>query len=302
MTRNEPDSRVDSFMNVRSIGSVLEVGERLGRRLVHRVTGPTFVACPPSDDERRKQYERDGFVSGGPLVDGSRLDELRNEFERVFAARNDSGAGIEHERVEDHTGRAFFKIYNLRKHSAAFHGLVTDPRLYAMLVNLTGYRSFRVLLEQIQYKPPGCGGANGWHRDMPSFPLIAPFTALTAWIPLDDATEENGAMLMVPGSHDWGDAVDIAGNGWGVPLKGRTRYHGHWIRRISRPLRAGHVHFHHCLTWHSSPRNRSGGQRRALAIHYFNADARYCEGGLTTYPQLRHGDPMDTVAATLLGR
>lgn len=288
-------------MNIPLVGSMLETGERLGRRIVHRFTGPAaFVACPASDAECRSQYQRDGFVCGGALLDAARLEELRSEFERVFAARDEPGAGIQHERIEDHNGRAFFKIYNLRRHSAAFHALVTDPRLLAMLRNLTGCDAFRVLLEQIQYKPPGCGGANGWHRDMPSFPLIEPYTALTAWIPLDDATEENGAMVMVPGSHAWGDATDIAGEGWGVPLKGRMHYHGHRIRRVSRPVRAGDVHFHHHLTWHSSPRNRSGGQRRALAIHFFNADARYRDGGQITYPQLRHGDPMDAVATTLL--
>jgi hypothetical protein len=28
----------------------------------------------------------------------------------------------------------------------------------------------------------------------------------TAWLPLDDATAESGAMWMVPGAHRWGDA------------------------------------------------------------------------------------------------
>jgi phytanoyl-CoA hydroxylase len=35
------------------------------------------------------------------------------------------------------------------------------------------------------------------------------------------------------------------------------------------------VHFHHCLTWHGSPINRSERPRRAIAIHYMSSDARF---------------------------
>jgi ectoine hydroxylase-related dioxygenase (phytanoyl-CoA dioxygenase family) len=281
----------------------LAAGRRFGRTMARRVTGPGYVNAPLDDDACRSQYQRDGFVSGGMLVDAPRLAQLRREFERVFADRERPGSGVECERVEDGDGREYFKLYNLRDHSEAFHDLVTDERLAAMLENITGCRRFRVLLEQIQYKPPGCGGANGWHRDMPSFPLIAPYTALTAWIPLDDVTEENGAMAMVPGSHLWGDASDIAVNHWGLDLSSCSkRYRGHRVRRVSRPLRAGSVHFHHELTWHCSPPNRTEGQRRALAIHYFNADARYCAGGPTVYAGVAHGDLLDSVKPLVIGR
>jgi hypothetical protein len=279
---------------------LLEGRSRL-KRGVRRVIGQRFVAAPGSEESFRRQFQRDGFVSGGPLIDSARLEILRREFDRIFAERDTPCSGVNYERIEQPGGREYYKIYNLRLLSEAFHELVTDPRLSAMLTSISGCRQLRVLLDQIQYKPADCGGTNGWHRDKASFPLIAPYTALTAWIPLDDATEDNGAMTMVPESHLWDDVSDIATNEWALNLSRIwLRYKGHWVRRVARPVRAGGVHFHDQKTWHCSPPNRTAGKRRALVIHCFNADARYREGGPIVYSGLKHGDPMDTVAPLML--
>jgi ectoine hydroxylase-related dioxygenase (phytanoyl-CoA dioxygenase family) len=130
---------------------------------------------------------------------------------------------------------------------------------------------------------------------MPSWPLIRPYTALTAWVALDDAVEENGCMRMVPGSHLWGDCEDLCGDDWGLPALPES-YHGRAVRPVLRPVRAGHVHFHDERTWHASSPNRTKGPRRALAILYMNADARYREGGKIVFPGLKQGDAMDAVA------
>ena len=103
----------------------------------------------------------------------------------------------------------------------AFAELIRDPALVAELSALTGVHRFRLLLDQIQMKPARTGGLNGWHRDMPTFPLIRPYTAITAWIALDDATDTSGCMRFVPESHRWGEAWDIATD-WGIPELPRT--------------------------------------------------------------------------------
>src|SRR5262249_9333607 len=79
-----------------------------------------------------------------------------------------------------------------------------------------------------------------WHGGMAAFPVVRPGTALAAWVALDDATESSGCMLMVPGSHRWGDAADIAGTGWSVPGVDDLRaYHGHPVRIVPGPSGAG---------------------------------------------------------------
>jgi phytanoyl-CoA hydroxylase len=265
------------------------------RRLARWLRGPRFTSPPRTPAERRVQYERDGFVAGGELADRKQLARLRADFDEIFAARQRSDSGIEHERLEDGAGGEYFKVYNLHRLSPAFHQLVTHPRLIAGIADITGCHRLRVLLDQILYKPPGSGGWNGMHRDMPSFPLIRPYTALTAWVALDDATEENGCLRMVPGSHAWGDATDVAGDDWGLHTIPRI-YHGHEVREVPRPLRAGHVHFHHELTWHCSAPNPTVTKRRAFVILFLNADARYRSGGRIVFPELAHGDALDAIA------
>lgn len=49
------------------------------------------------------------------------------------------------------------------------------------------------------YKPPGARG-QGMHQDN-FYLLAAPATCIAAWTPIDDATEENGCLWVVPGSH-----------------------------------------------------------------------------------------------------
>jgi hypothetical protein len=150
--------------------------------------------------ERRRRYAEDGFVAGGPLLEPHEVDRLNLELDRLFP---DTGAPrlARHKHFTDGIGGEYHAVYELHRLSPAYEEVLRHPRLAQLLVEITGTDSLRVLLDQIQYKPALTGGWNGWHRDMPSFPLIRPYTALTAWIALDDATEENGCMRMVPGSH-----------------------------------------------------------------------------------------------------
>jgi phytanoyl-CoA hydroxylase len=278
--------------------AVAKLLHRVKRRALRelRAVRPRFAAPPATPEERRRAWERDGFVAGGALLDEGQVARLRDEFDRIFAGRNGL-ADVEHDRLTDGAGREYFKVYDLHRVSPAFEAVARHPRLVAMLAELTGGDAFRVLIDQLHYKPPRAGGWNGWHRDMPSFPLVRPCTALTAWVALDDATERSGCMLMVPGSHQWGDAADIAGDGWSLPGVDELRaYHGHPVRAVPRPVRSGHVHFHHELLWHCSGANLSRGKRRALAIHYIGADDRYREGGRTAYAGLATGASLHGVA------
>ena len=277
---------------LRSLSLGLQSGLR-GRRVSSR---PVFPAPPASAEARRTLYERDGFVLGKRLLDPAQLELLRAEFDRVFARRNEPGSGIGQRPVEK-ASSAYYCIYALREHSAAFDALVRDTRLVDMLSELIGLDSIRLVLDQVQYKPPLIGGENGWHRDMPTFPLIRPYTAITAWIALDDATTESGCMLMVPESHQWGDARDISTR-WGIRLP--TVYRGHEVRPVTCLVPAGHVHFHHDLVWHASGRNRSRHPRRAVAIHYINADARHSADELSVHKDLPVGAPMSNVLPVLV--
>ena len=156
--------------------------------------------------------------------------------------------------------------------------------------------------DQVQYKPAEHGGATTWHQDAPLWPSILPNTMITAWIPFDEVTAENGAMWMLPASHTWGD--QIATGAVHSASEGLTALEGFGELQMGEfqvphvpdsapigdpprpcPVARGQVHFHHSLTWHGSPENQSPRRRRAIAIHYMTGETYF----VAVRTELSHG-------------
>jgi len=107
-----------------------------------------------------------------------------------------------------------------------------------------------------------------WHQDATYWGLSAP-DVLTAWVAFTDATVENGAMRMVPGSHD----EQLAHRDTFAPNNLLSR--GQEIavevdeaRGVDILLRAGEMSLHHVRMVHGSPANRSDDRRVGFAIRY----------------------------------
>ena len=222
-----------------------------------------------------RSFEEQGFVTGGRVLEADAVDELRTELARVSAERDATdGAKPVLDRDIGQERAPVQQVVNIWQASPAFRRLLQHPRIVAEVVQLTGARELRVWHDQIQYKPPRTGGTTHWHQDAPAWPVITPDVQVTAWVALDDVDLDNGCMWMVPGSHRWGEG-SLPDPGQALPVT----YGGHAVSTEPRPVRSGHVHYHHCLTWHASFPNRSGGPRRAIAIHYMPDQTRYVQEG-----------------------
>jgi phytanoyl-CoA hydroxylase len=240
-------------------------------------------------------YERDGFVNAGPMLDAGELRELRAEIERLIDAFENACAdrkptyAVNLSTVE---GEVIYQFVNLWEVSEPFRRLIAHPRIVEAAAALAGTSDLQVWFDQAQCKTPRNGGAAEWHQDAMYWAQIEPKIALTAWVALDDADVENGCMWMVPGSHRWGlraAALQAQGGRRDPEIFGQLpalklpAAVGQWRAPRPCPVRAGEVHFHHCLTWHGSPVNRSSRSRRAIGIHYLPAGI-YFSGRRTTHP------------------
>ena len=222
-----------------------------------------------------RSFEERGFVTGGRVLEADAVDELRAELARVSAEQDATdGAKPVLDRDIGQERAPVQQVVNIWQASPAFRRLLQHPRIVAEVVQLTGARELRVWHDQIQYKPPRTGGTTHWHQDAPAWPVITPDVQVTAWVALDDVDLDNGCMWMVSGSHRWG-TVSLPDPGEELP----ATFGGHSVSAEPRPVLAGHVHYHHCLTWHASFPNRSGGPRRAIAIHYMPEQTRYVQEG-----------------------
>jgi hypothetical protein len=107
-----------------------------------------------------------------------------------------------------------------------------------------------------------------WHQDATYWGLSSP-DVVTAWLAFTDATVENGAMRMVPGSHgeqlahrDTFAPDNLLSRGQEIAVEVDE------ARGVDILLRAGEMSLHHVRMVHGSPANRTGDRRVGFAIRY----------------------------------
>jgi hypothetical protein len=140
-----------------------------------------------------------------------------------------------------------------------------DPRFHVLLKACIGAEPLAVQT-MFYFKPPGARG-QALHQD--NFYLrVKPGTCVAAWIAVDDADEENGGMVVVPGSHD----MDIVCPDRADPCRFFTTEHvpvPAGLRERPVPLKAGDVLFFNGSLIHGSYPNTSSNRfRRSLIAHY----------------------------------
>jgi len=230
-------------------------------------------------EDQVARFQERGFLNGGRLLDEERVERLREELDRVI--REKDGPGPQPIRVVNLSGeeeRPVWQIVNIWQAGKPFRDLLSERKILEEVGQLTGAEELRVWHDQVQYKPARHGGINSWHQDGPYWPILQPKDLVTAWIALDDMDESNGCMRMVPGSHKWGDTIDL--------LHSVEDYHsipsdlgGYPVEVVRCPVCKGHVHYHHALTWHGSHENKSDRPRRAVAIHFMTGKVCYDSAG-----------------------
>ena len=261
-----------------------------------------------------ERFHQDGFLNSGPVLRQSEVDEITEGLEEVLEIGPDGFAEGRPRPVLFHDMKSrgggvspspVWQIVNIWEASPAFERLIHHPFVVKAVSQLTGQRDLQVWHDQIQYKPAAAGGPTNWHQDAPLWPIIKPMTPVSAWIPMDDADEENGCMWMVPGSHRWGNQIEFLRTQRHLEsladfsaIEGFEPPDGTDVTRVRPrpwPVRRGEISFHHSLTWHGSPHNTSGRPRRAIAIHYMTGEARFDASGnhvMKQFVELPDGAPM----------
>ena len=122
---------------------------------------------------------------------------------------------------------------------------------------------------KLNMKNPGDGSPVEWHQDWAFYPHTND-DLLEVGIALDDMTIENGALLVVPGSHKgktWDHHQD------GLFVGGITDSAFNADGAVPVTVKAGSITLHHVRMLHGSRSNRSNRPRRMLFIGFAAADA-----------------------------
>jgi len=195
------------------------------------------------------RYRRDGVLFPIPVLTTSQALEYRRNLEAVEP---------EHAAAFRHKPHLLFTwLADLARHPTILDAVedVLGPNL------LVWHASFFI-------KEARDPAFVSWHQDATYWGLSEP-DVVTAWVAFTDATVENGAMRMVPGSHgeqlahrDTFAANNLLSRGQEIAVEVDER------RGVDILLRAGEMSLHHVRMVHGSPPNRSGDRRIGLAIRY----------------------------------
>ena len=147
--------------------------------------------------------------------------------------------------------------------------MVRHPKILSVLEDLWG-TGIRYQSSKLNMKVAGYGSSLEWHQDWAFYPHTNEDLAVVG-IMIDDIGEDNGAMMIVPGSHR-GPIEDHSYDGifsGGIDPQKST---ADFSKAVSVCGQAGSISIHHVRAIHGGPANRSGRDRRYFLLQYRAAD------------------------------
>jgi ectoine hydroxylase-related dioxygenase (phytanoyl-CoA dioxygenase family) len=226
-------------------------------------------------DEQIASYHRDGYLAVPRVIDAERVAELR----RVTTAFVDRSRGLNRsDAVFDldprHSAAAPIvrRIKNPADHDPLYAWVALESPILDIVAELLG-PSIRFHHSKLNLKGGRVGAPVEVHQDAAFYPHSND-DVLAVGLLLDDATVDNGAMAVLPGSHCGPIYTHFDARGRFV---GGMREED--IARLDRgravllTLPAGSIHIHHYRLVHWSAPNTSAADRRLLINAYAAADA-----------------------------
>ena len=224
-------------------------------------------------DQEVALYQRDGFIvvpdvlSAQDVADLQRVTDEFAESSRKTAQHTDV-FDLEPGHTAAQPRLRRIKAPNL--HHPVYARMVKHPKIIAVLQRLWG-PNIRFDLSKLNLKAAGFGSPVEWHQDWAFYPHTNDDLAAVG-IMIDDFTEDNGSMLVIPGSHT-GPIHDHHAKGHFVGGIDPATSGIDFSKAVMCTGKAGSITVHHVRLVHGSSANISGKPRRFLLHQYRAADA-----------------------------
>jgi hypothetical protein len=247
---------------------------------------PAMVRAGRLTAEEWRAWKRDGFFIRPREFDASEIEELRGAVEavalRAGAAAGAGGHGyaIDGNRYceaggatvqfEHAPGSETIRVIEPFHHlDPRIDRLIDDPRFVEPMRDLVGCDEVSLFTDKLNLKRPREGSRFRWHQDSPYWNHACPHVDRlpNAMLALDDATEENGCLRIVAGSHRRGLLPGCVGDGILAPLFTDPRCFDA-SKQVPALMAAGSLLFFSPHTVHGSEPNRSAAPRRAFLFTY----------------------------------
>lgn len=223
------------------------------------------------NEEQISFFDHMGYLAIPQLTTDDDVKILRQAYDRIFSERTGRERGDQFDLAgtdEEGVRQALPQILNPAKYA---------PEMNESLVLRNGTHVARQLLgpeatceiAHAIFKPAGFGAETPWHQDAAYWNPEMQYRAISIWVPLQSASEENGCMEFVPESH----TLDVLRH---RSINNDPRIHGlelhpeetvHVQHTVTCPLPSGGATFHGPYMLHHTGPNRSQIPRRALILN-----------------------------------
>ena len=216
-------------------------------------------------------YHREGYLSLASITTADEIQQLQAIYDRLFASKAGRDQGDHLDLVttdEDDQAPVLPQILSPAKYAPELTDTLFRANARAIAKQLLGEEAIDRADHAI-LKPPHTEAATPWHQDESYWDAAKEYNALSVWIPLQEATLENGCMQFVPTTH-YQEVLPHH------PIGNDPRVIGlevddmeEWVTKaVACPLPAGGATFHHSRTLHFTGPNRTDQPRRAYIVGY----------------------------------
>lgn len=223
--------------------------------------------------EQQAFYESQGYLILENRVPDAIMTAIRDEIARFTEMARGMTASDDRIDLEDSHSPDDPRIRRVKlphTQSDVVNDLMRSDHILAPVRDLIG-PNLRLQTTKLNMKSAGYGAAVEWHQDWAFYPYTND-DVLAVGLIIDDMTEENGPLMVLPGTHKgpvanhhhdgfFAGAVDLEAEGFdmadAVPLMGP----------------AGSISIHHGRVLHGSALNKSTRDRRIVFFEMMAADA-----------------------------
>jgi len=207
-------------------------------------------------------YRRNGFVQVRGVLEAAEVERFAAAARKVY----------EHGQALNAGDRTFKQVVDVWRQDEVLRELTFHAGLAVAATQLAGI-PLRLWHDQLLMKKPHNQAPTEYHQDAPYWPHAGSRHSLSAWVALVDVPFERGCMSFIPGQQDRHDIrpVDLTDRTDLFEAAPDLVYHP----RVTLPLRAGDVTFHHSYTPHTANANDTDEVRLAQVVIYADRDLTY---------------------------
>ena len=228
-------------------------------------------------NDQKKQYDADGFIIIEDFLSLEELEQWRSALTIAIDKRDGNklpdrkfvGTLDDDEKYYD---TVFTQRLNLWKDNPAMKELILNPQIGRMATELAGLDGVRCWHDQALIKP-AWGNPTAWHLDTPFWSFSHP-RAISIWVALDDATEQNGCLHFMKGSHH---NTNYENPGITNAIDSIFDFYPAYrdVMPVSAAMKAGSCSFHDGLTIHGAGANMTPYPRRAMTCGFMPLGAKF---------------------------